>query len=52
MTKKNKIRFVCPKCGKEPERDKDMSTNNWAVISAECPTCKCRLKLEIDGVTK
>jgi len=49
---KKKIRFVCPKCGKEPGRDKEMSNKNWDIIPAECPTCKLRLKLEINGVKR
>ena len=52
MTSKDSEIKNCPKCGKEPERDKEMFNENWAVIPAECPTCKLRLKLEIKEVKR
>ena len=42
-----KVSFVCPKCGKEPPKDKKMSTENWAVIPAKCPKCKVKLQIKV-----
>ena len=37
--KKNPIKLICNKCGKEPKKNEDKSNQNWKVydnISCEC----------------
>lgn len=33
------IKFVCSKCGKPPEEDKEKSNKNWKVFKSECSDC-------------
>lgn len=42
-----KIRVVCSKCGKEPERNEAMSNQNWSVIDNKpCIYCGGTLKMD------
>jgi len=45
--KKQQIKFICPKCGKEPMLNKEKSTLYWKVTNSKCPICEvqCEIKL-------
>lgn len=47
MKKKSQVKFICPKCNKEPTPNKEKSTIYWKVVDNICPTCKieCEIKL-------
>ncbi len=46
MKKKIEITYVCEKCGKEPEVNKEKSNNNWKAFDNK-PCIHCGGKLEI-----
>lgn len=43
-----KITIVCSKCGKEPEKDKEKSNQNWTVFDSKCKHCGGRLKPKLN----
>jgi hypothetical protein len=46
--KKQGVKFVCKKCGKEPEKDKGKSNENWAVFENKpCAYCGGELTIEL-----
>jgi len=43
------IKFICKKCGKEPEINKEMSNENWSVIDNKpCKFCGGKLTIKIN----
>lgn len=45
---KKEIKFVCEKCGKEPEKDIEKSNDNWAVFDYKpCMYCGGKLGIKV-----
>jgi len=45
---KQEIKFVCSDCGKEAEKDKKQSNENWNVFpNVPCKYCGGKMKLDI-----
>lgn len=45
---KKQIKFICSKCGKEPEPNKKKSTEQWKVIDNKpCVHCGGKLTIKI-----
>jgi DNA-directed RNA polymerase subunit RPC12/RpoP len=45
---KQQIKYVCEKCGKEPEPNKEMSNENWKVFDNKpCAHCGGNIKIVI-----
>lgn len=45
---KTKIKFICEKCGKKPNENKDKSNENWKVYDNKpCEYCGGKLTMKI-----